>query len=100
MLVARIALRRAECELACAELVPRIAFVDRLWGQWKRLPTWAKAAVPMGVFAARKVASSAGGGKLGLILSVLPVAINAWKTMTAARSQNGPRTEVQEEPDA
>lgn len=89
ILEARIALRRIECQIAGAQLARPLAFVDRLHDGWARVAPWVKLAGPVvGVFATRRMSRTHfRRGKLGVILSFLPVALNVWKGFNAVRQR-------------
>lgn len=89
ILEARIALRRIECQIAGAQLARPLAVVDRLHDGWERIAPWVKLASPvLGLFTVRHMRRSGfRRGKLGTILSFLPVALDVWKGFSAVRQQ-------------
>ncbi len=98
ILEARIALRRIECQIASAQLARPLAFVDRLHDGWERVAPWVKLAGPViGVFATRRMSRSHfRRGKLGVLFSFLPVALDIWKGFNAVRPRR--REEHEYEP--
>lgn len=93
ILEARIALRRIECQIAGAQLARPLAFVDRLHDGWERVAPWVKLVGPViGVFATRRMQRSHfRRGKVGVLLSFLPIALDVWKGFSAVRQRRGER---------
>ncbi|MES2692328.1 MAG: hypothetical protein V4773_02570 [Verrucomicrobiota bacterium] len=98
LLEAKIALHRLECQLNGVQLAQPMAFVDRMHDKWTNISPWVKAlGVPLGMLVMRQLKSKsrAGGksalggaaGTMGTIISLMPMAIQAWKGYQEVREQ-------------
>lgn len=100
ILQARIAVRRWESAQAAAELAQPIALIDRGVEMWQRISPFVKLlAVPAGLllaklWKARHRARGASGGKIGLLLAVLPVIMRGVKFFQETRATQSRRKQA------
>jgi len=105
LLQARIALRRWECAAAAAELARPVAGIDRAVGAWRRVSPFVKfLGVPAGFLLTRFISGKrkspmASKGKLGLLLTALPLIVRGAKVVMAVRAarsapKRGARSDV------
>jgi hypothetical protein len=83
----RIALRRAQCARAAAEVMRPVAWLDHALAQWRRLSPLVKlAAVPLGFLLKRSTAPRA--RVLGSLLRWAPLMLGAVRILTGARNRS------------
>ena len=87
LLRVRIARHRLDCVDSFAQLTRPLALIDRLYDQWKALPSWVKAGVPL-LGLALKLGRRPRKGKLRVVRTLLrwaPVGWKLWQGLRAGR---------------